>query len=1323
MRNLAISSLTTWALSQSVSVDQIEQSNPSSISLDPEEGIIYCATQKAELGDEKSLGENVRTYQIELSRHQAGQESEQLGTYSPIAARPATQSPGDPLILSLHFLQETRQVVLILANGEIVLYGVDQATDDWDVVGAFEEGLEAACWSPDETLLMLATTDGKLVQMTTDFESLHERPLRTLEFGEDAQVNVNWGSKATQFHGSLGKVAAAAATQPPAPVGSSPDDDRRTRISWRGDAAYFAVSSIDPYEPASSEGPKDRRVVRIYDRDTTLQATVEPTAGLEHPLAWRPSGNFIATCQRFFGPETGFHGGGIGRQGRHDIVYFERNGLRRLEFGGQWITQKETQDRWSYKIMDLHWSCDSNILLVWVRRKEFDTVQLWTTGNWHWYLKLELTPFKSKRFTSVLWHPEKANTLYLASSNELLEYRLDYETCTSGCKLPEDLGMVAVVDQGNILLTPFRLQNVPPPAASTTLDLNNQNRPPIHLSLSPCGHFLASIDILPEAQLSLWALNPHKKVVRGKVMDPQLVCRGLLSVERPYQVLVESNADGKWLVHVLGLNRQGKGQLISYRQSDKEWIQEISLDLDPNGRLLSLYEGSALNLWQSMSGKLLEVPSKEEFSSFPGHCVIAQSLSVRIGEGTIPIVVGLFGSRLVATTKGSPESIVISSVASSFVVAGSFLIFVTTAHESVYAPVLDIATILSEGDDSERSQKLGSVSATWEKRRVERGSRIVTAVPSQMNVVLQMPRGNLETISPRPMALEVICLDIDSLEYAKAFSACRKHRIDFDIIVERSPDRFIENLGLFLQQITDVDDLNLFLTSLGRLKTKEWLNPICQGIRQTLEEKDPVHYVNCVLTSYVVESPPKQEEALAHLHKLKATNSQIVEDAVQYIIFLVDADVLFDIALGMYDFALVLLIAQHSRRDPREYLPFLRELKALKPFYQRFRIDDHLKKYSRALGNLHEAGPEHFEEALRYIERHQLYSEAVALWRDETQEYKVIMDRYGDWLMDRREFREASLAFELADKPSKTMLAYEKDLAWKPLFTLAVRNSLGQDKIQDIAYRVAENLCMKKRWAEAAVVYMDYASDIEEAIRSFTNGNDIDEAIRISVKYQKEDSEETIIRPGALDLSAQMLEDLEEMETQMNKQHSRVMELRKSKLENPDAFFGVENPLLHNIDVTTDVSTPITTFTRYTVAPTSTSRSISKRTSRSKRKLDMKNAAGRKGTVEEESYILTSWGKLATRLTALQGEVGKLLPHLLLMSEEHRTEGVRLQRAVIQFEDRFKEAVEAVWAENSDSTGSVQVNESGPVLPSQQAAPPKPPKPEFCDRFWGIRFL
>jgi len=47
---------------------------------------------------------------------------------------------------------------------------------------------------------------------------------------------------------------------------------------------------------------------------------------------------------------------------------------------------------------------------------------------------------------------------------------------------------------------------------------------------------------------------------------------------------------------------------------------------------------------------------------------------------------------------------------------------------------------------------------------------------------------------------------------------------------------------------------------------------------------------------------------------LIARDAERAEDAVKYIIFLSDANKLFDLALGMYDFALVLMIAQHSQK-------------------------------------------------------------------------------------------------------------------------------------------------------------------------------------------------------------------------------------------------------------------------------------------------------------------------------------------------------------------------------------------------------------------------
>jgi elongator complex protein 1 len=217
----------------------------------------------------------------------------------------------------------------------------------------------------------------------------------------------------------------------------------------------------------------------------------------------------------------------------------------------------------------------------------------------------------------------------------------------------------------------------------------------------------------------------------------------------------------------------------------------------------------------------------------------------------------------------------------------------------------------------------------------------------------------------------------------------------------------------------------------------------------------------------------------------------------------------------MYDFSLVLMIAQHAQKDPREYLPFLRELRALSKFYQRFRIDDHLKRHVKALRNLGLAGADHFEEAMSYVEQHQLYEEALSIWRN-TDSYKAVLNVYGNWLFDRREFKQAALVFVEAEKPSKVMVAYEKSLEWQELFDLALRENRSEEDVIVMGYRVAgifaclvtfgwtrlksllsEDLSSKKRYSEAARVLLDYSKDVRQAVIALVQGHNISEARRV----------------------------------------------------------------------------------------------------------------------------------------------------------------------------------------------------------------------------------
>lgn len=83
-----------------------------------------------------------------------------------------------------------------------------------------------------------------------------------------------------------------------------------------------------------------------------------------------------------------------------------------------------------------------------------------------------------------------------------------------------------------------------------------------------------------------------------------------------------------------------------------------------------------------------------------------------------------------------------------------------------------------------------------------------------MSIVLQMPRGNLETIFPRAMVVAGIRDLIDEKSYERAFSYCRTQRVDMNILYDHKPEQFLANVGLFLDQLKAVAHIDLFLSSL-----------------------------------------------------------------------------------------------------------------------------------------------------------------------------------------------------------------------------------------------------------------------------------------------------------------------------------------------------------------------------------------------------------------------------------------------------------------------------------------------------------------------------
>jgi elongator complex protein 1 len=290
----------------------------------------------------------------------------------------------------MHYFSDTLTACLVLAGGDIVVVREEPMDGEGriEIVGSVEAGISAARWSPDEELLAICTKADTFLYMTRTFEGIVDVTLTPEDLKVSEHVSVGWGKRETQFQGK----GAKAMRDPTVPEKFdsgvlSSNDDLGVEISWRGDGAYVAVSRVET---------GSRRVIRVYSREGVLDSVSEPVDGLEGALSWRPAGNLMAGVQRF--------------SDHADIVFFERNGLRHGQFSLRLSSEELTT---SAKNIKLSWNHDSTVLAVLTAT----TIQLWTMGNYHWYLKQEVIVSEVDLASAlhVKWHPEKALRLMCIS--------------------------------------------------------------------------------------------------------------------------------------------------------------------------------------------------------------------------------------------------------------------------------------------------------------------------------------------------------------------------------------------------------------------------------------------------------------------------------------------------------------------------------------------------------------------------------------------------------------------------------------------------------------------------------------------------------------------------------------------------------------------------------------------------------------------------------------------------------------------------------------------------------------------------------------------
>uniref|UniRef100_A0A8C1FHC5 Elongator complex protein 1 n=1 Tax=Cyprinus carpio carpio TaxID=630221 RepID=A0A8C1FHC5_CYPCA len=1091
-------------------------------------------------------------------------------------------------------------------------------TSQLECVGSVESGLTGMTWSPDQELVTLTTGQETIIMMTKDFEPITEVAINQDDFGEGKFITVGWGKKETQFHGSEGKQAHRSAL---------PNQLAAPRITWRGDGQFFAVSTVCPQTGA--------RKVRIWNRECVLQATSEVVNGLEQPLCWRPSGSLIASTQR--------------HPNKHSVVFMEKNGLLHgdfnLPFGKEQV-----------KVKELLWNSDSTVLAVWMEdlkpgeNKHPNTyIQLWAVGNYHWYLKQSLH-FGSEPLRApacVCWDPEKPLRLHLLTRG-WVSYTYDWGWSTDRSHGTDchDNANVAVIDGDKILLTTFRQCVIPPPMCAFELQL------PVPVNL---------VTFRSQAQRTneLAALTADGHIYCLFFLNSW--CWSFLRSDVPVDGFVIS------LCHSLG---NGTVAL----QLDDGQIRKVHMDSSE----LSLTE------WKDSTGNII---------NFPRPCV-QTALCTLSGE-----------EHLIGLTERSHlyigDSLVASNI-SSFVVYDDFLLLTTHSH---MCHCLNLSTLSIKGLQSALSSDAHQNDETV--RKVERGSRIVSVVPQDTRLILQMPRGNLETIHHQALVLAQLRKWLDGLRFKDAFECMRKLRINLNLIYDHNPTVFLANIEVFLKQIDSINYINLFLTELKEEDTTTTMYPcpsrsasssvsgkggkkvdiICDALRSTMETLDPQKYCLCILTSHVRKTTSELEIALQKVHELRVnppsgSSSVSAEEALKYLLFLVNVNELYEHSLGTYDFDLVLMVAEKSQKDPKEYLPFLNMLKTLEPNYQRYTIDKHLKRYRKALHHLSKCGEEHFTELLNLVKDQRLYSDALELYSLNSEQYKTLSVAYAEHLVEQQQAEQAGLLLWRCGENARALQAFVSCTSWRNALAVATHIPLPPEQLALLARDLAggDLFIIVSKTVVCCVVLMPVCwQDCEEAISALIQGAAWEEALRLIYLYNRQDIIETDLKSALLDAHSNQTSFLESQKALFIRHKNRLAVVQELKAKARLELFDEDGPDCADAELYSEASSVLTGSHLGSKYSRSNSR-ISSRSSKNRRKAEGKKHSLKEGSPFEDIALLNALTQIITIVDKMREEVHSLLKALVLFQFDGAASS--LQRDYGELLQLMETALPEIWTDN-----------------------------------------
>ena len=195
---------------------------------------------------------------------------------------------------------------------------------------------------------------------------------------------------------------------------------------------------------------------------------------------------------------------------------------------------------------------------------------------------------------------------------------------------------------------------------------------------------------------------------------------------------------------------------------------------------------------------------------------------------------------------------------------------------------------------------------------------------------------------------------------------------------------------------------------------------------------------------------------------------------------------LYEEAIGTYDFKLARSVATGSQMDPKVYLMELGDLEALEDARGKYEVDVRLKRWEKAVRHLKEAGGE-VEEIVKMCETHRMYEVGLELYKEMPERGKIMEIVAEKYVRDG--FPKAAICLLLGLKKYGRAIEIAKiEGDWEGVMTyFELCDEEEREEKEDIVEELVEQMeltASRKSLLQASTLLLQYLPTPENQVRA-----------------------------------------------------------------------------------------------------------------------------------------------------------------------------------------------------------------------------------------------